>query len=95
MAQEHLIYNGVRVIAGWPEQIEAAQSETAVVVNGVLRSRVPYGQEGGRWTADRACHDCAVVRGQYHVPGCDVERCPACGDQLIGCDCEFDGHDEE
>lgn len=33
------------------------------------------------------CHDCGAVEGQYHQFGCDMERCPFCGRQLISCDC--------
>ncbi len=33
------------------------------------------------------CHDCNVKVGGYHHPGCDEERCPRCGRQLISCDC--------
>jgi hypothetical protein len=33
------------------------------------------------------CHDCNIVHGNIHHPGCDVERCPKCGLQFIGCDC--------
>ena len=33
------------------------------------------------------CHDCGAPVGQAHHPGCDAERCPRCGGQLIGCGC--------
>ena len=33
------------------------------------------------------CHDCGCPNGGYHHPGCDEEKCPRCGGQLIGCGC--------
>ena len=33
------------------------------------------------------CGDCGAVPGHYHHVGCDLERCPVCGDQLISCRC--------
>jgi len=96
--QEFVVYNGMTMIAGWPEQIEAAQQVTTISIREKEVGRVRYGDEQDDWGADkRPCHDCGVIKGQYHVLGCDVERCPVCGGQLITCDCRFaeDFHDEE
>lgn len=35
----------------------------------------------------RKCHDCGVELGEYHLEGCDTERCPKCAGQLISCGC--------
>ena len=43
--------------------------------------RADWGRDGHR------CHDCGAKVGHYHHPGCDVEECPGCGGQLIGCEC--------
>lgn len=34
------------------------------------------------------CHDCNALAGNYHHPGCDMERCPFCDGQLITCECQ-------
>lgn len=37
------------------------------------------------------CHDCNAVHGKMHHTGCDAERCPRCGGQLILCYCFEEG----
>jgi hypothetical protein len=53
---------------------------------------IPYNPDYGG--ADQRCHDCNIARGGCHHPGCDMERCPKCGGQLISCGC-LDGDWEE
>lgn len=36
------------------------------------------------------CGDCNVALGQVHHPGCDLEECPRCHGQAIGCGCRDD-----
>lgn len=58
-----------------------------IKLNGNLYPRIPYGLDGW-FNGEFYCHDCNVGKGQIHHMGCDVERCPACGLQLISCDCQ-------
>ena len=57
---------------------------------------VPFGHEPDRRSTGDRCGDCGVNRGGWHHPGCDLQKCPACGRQLISCGCWFDedGPDE-
>jgi hypothetical protein len=44
------------------------------------------------WNPDdrHTCGDCGVLEGEFHEPGCDMERCPFCLGQLISCDCVYE-----
>ena len=84
----YVFYHDVEVTADWPEKIRKAQEMTHYEIASQVYRRIPYGQERPRWSTEVACHDCAVIPGQLHVPGCDVEQCPACGGQAIACSCE-------
>jgi rRNA maturation endonuclease Nob1 len=65
--------------------------QSFVSVGGNKFNRVRYGEEQDDWGADRqTCHDCGVRKGELHIFGCDVERCPVCGGQVVYCECKFD-----
>jgi len=71
------------------DEFQDSQSYATVELNGRRYRRIRYGDE--KWVDDATgqhhCGDCAAVTGQYHCEGCDWERCPKCGEQLIGCAC--------
>jgi hypothetical protein len=93
MPEEQVIYNGVKMAPDWPAKIIQAQGVQSYLINGQKYARIRYGEEAEDWGANEGpCHDCGVIKGQYHVPCiCDVERCPSCEGQVIGCDCGYDG----
>lgn len=94
--KKRVFYRDVEMIEEWPERIRWAQTIHTYTIDGRQYPRVRYGRERPNFHGDlRACHDCAVIPGELHVPGCDVERCPACDGQSIACDCKVDWPGDE
>ena len=64
-----------------------------VHINGKVYDRIRFGDPRGFYGScnpgDR-CPDCGVAVGGIHHWGCDIERCPVCEGQMIGCDCGDD-----
>jgi hypothetical protein len=56
--------------------------------DGKKMDAIPYEDEGN-------CHDCGVRSGGRHHVGCDMETCPRCHGQLIGCGCLDKPEDDE
>jgi hypothetical protein len=69
------------------EMLDAAScvDEPLALVDGDY-AHIRFGDEGPDWGGGR-CGDCEVLPGGIHHPGCEFEKCPRCGGQLIGCDC--------
>ena len=74
----------------WPARLKDAQEHTSVLITAPFK-RIRYGDE--EWIKRTKakikpnCHDCAARIGEFHVPSCDVEECPNCKGQMIGCGC--------
>ena len=93
-----VFYNEVLMPLYMKKEIENEQKIKYFIENGKKYERIPYGDEIKYYkynTDDEyystysniPCHDCFVVKGQYHLNGCDVEVCPKCNGQLLSCDC--------
>lgn len=82
-----VMYNGIEVEEYWPGEVEKAQEIISYTVNSQAFPRIAFGQENN-FDETNVCESCAVLKGQLHVPGCDVEECPKCNQKALLCDCE-------
>lgn len=98
--EEIVYYNAIFMAKSLKEEIVAEQSRDTLLREGLPVNRIPYGapQEwpdmGPEYARD-PCGDCSAARGQIHLHGCDIERCPVCGGQLISCGCSLEYPYEE
>jgi hypothetical protein len=60
-------------------------------IDGVALPLLPYGRDGSALSGPPSrCGDCGAGWGGFHHLGCDLQRCPRCRAQLLGCGCPFD-----
>ena len=89
-------YRGHWMRCDFAEKLNKDQEARTYGHDGRDYTRIPYGSERDvDWGADvQPCHDCSAVKGELHAKGCDVERCPVCGGQVITCPCKLEGADK-
>lgn len=91
--EKSIMYRGISMIESWPQKIKEAQAIVTYKLGGKDLPRVRYGDEQDNWASaeKQPCGDCGVIKGEFHVQECcDIEECPACGTQLLTCECPFD-----
>lgn len=88
-ANRSIEYQGVEMHILNPTDIIEAQKWNGIVFKDNFYIRIPFGSETNtRWPVNMdVCGDCFVLKGQFHTSGCDLEQCPICGNQFIGCEC--------
>ncbi len=61
--------------------------------------RILYGYERGEFAeseiAADECPDCDHPTGFYHDLGCELEQCPCCEQQALGCACAYEKRPHE
>ncbi|MCA1024272.1 hypothetical protein [Halobacillus litoralis] len=97
--QEFVLYDGVEISKMFAIEIVESQMFPVYTVKGVEYKRIKFGDEesiDSRWIDSSShCGDCAVKKGYFHAIGCDIEYCPKCFGQALGCECEYEELQEE
>jgi hypothetical protein len=81
------------------KQIKLGEEQTFIPIKGETwphyrQMKKIWNEQVEEGYQESPCHDCNTPLGGYHHPGCDNERCPICGGQLISCGCE-DSEEED
>jgi hypothetical protein len=92
--EEIVFYNDIFMSISLKDELEKEQGRADITLDGEIFKRIPYGSSkeySGLDLGDyssRPCGDCKAGKGQFHLLGCDIERCPKCGRQLLSCRCK-------
>jgi len=93
--EEIVYYNSIFMAKEIKDEILEEQLNTHITIEDVEYKRIKYGDSAEYIDIElgqipyfiHPCHDCLVSKGQVHLSGCDMERCPKCGGQLLGDEC--------
>lgn len=75
------------------EMLTAAGCTVDVLI--IQNERFERHRVSGPTGRNRRCGDCGAQPRRFHHLGCDVERCPRCGRQLLSCGCGWTDDDRE
>lgn len=89
--EEIVYYNSIFMAKELKDDILQEQLNTHITIDGIEYQRIKYGDPeehanfelGSTPYFAHPCGDCSVGKGQVHLIGCDIERCPKCGEQLL------------
>jgi len=94
-AEECVYYNDTFMTQELKNEIIKQQEIKHLIIGGKKYKRIPYGDQkefekyGIAPDYSLNCHDCSVKKGQIHLDGCDMEKCPKCGEQLLGHEVDY------
>jgi hypothetical protein len=68
-----------------------SQSVKTFRIGGRDYNRVACGYEVSEWYGiEDDCSNCGVATGFLHFLPCDLEQCPRCHEQALGCRCDYE-----
>jgi hypothetical protein len=91
VSKRKITYRGAQMYESHLQKIAAAQKITSYKnLDGQAICRIPtvVSMRTGVLVKD-PCHDCGVIKGEFHTLSCDVEECPLCVGHKLSCECPF------